>query len=652
MPSEAQIDAWEVEFPNANIGLPAGPANGLGFFDCDSFTPALAQTMRDMIGHSQVTRVGQKGFVIPVKFDGQRTNKLKYRGLPLAEFLGDGRQVAAIGVHPDTGQPYTWNGGSPLELTRNEMIEVAVKLPDVHMQLMEVELAKMHFELDPRDREKEKDERGLVGVGGRNDALKSQTGAMFAKGKSQAQAVAELMAFDKAHHRLPLFEDATENLVGSNPLDRATSFVSNIYHSLTQDRLRSGVALPEPVPERVELDNEAVRDAAARASAINYQRNKHGELVNNEFNVGIALRTSDDHRKRFWFDEFYQRIMVATPKGLREWQDIDDLDLLVALQTNLGWSNLTLSTVRSAVEVHAYANTKNMPRDWLDGLVWDKSPRIEHFFTEAFGSDETEYIKAVSSNFWVAMVARVYRPGCKFDNMVVLEGHQGARKSSALEVIGGHWFAASGDDLGSKDFLQNLGGKLLIELPELDSFGKSGIRTIKRILSNRVDTYRASYGRRSKDYKRQCVFVGTTNEDEYLEDPTGGRRFWPVPVRAVDLDLVREVRSQCFAEAVAALKGGATWWEVPASAEAVQTGRRRHDAWEEPIEDYLAGRSTAEDIRIIDIATEALKIEKGRLNPNDQKRIGGILRAMNYTKFTSKAEGGKKQKHWRKPEMS
>lgn len=157
----------------------------------------------------------------------------------------------------------------------------------------------------------------------------------------------------------------------------------------------------------------------------------------------------------------------------------------------------------------------------------------------------------------MAICARVLTPGCKFDYMVIFEGAQGVGKSTLARLLGGEYFADTGLVLGDKDSYQNLQGVLVYEWGELDSLTKSEVTKVKQFISSMKDRFRASFDRRAKDYPRQVVFIGTTNEDHYLVDPTGNRRMWPVRVtRAVDLDWFRANRAQLFAEALQYVEAG------------------------------------------------------------------------------------------------
>src|SRR5262249_11330228 len=134
-----------------------------------------------------------------------------------------------------------------------------------------------------------------------------------------------------------------------------------------------------------------------------------------------------------------------------------------------------------------------------------------------------------SHNFWLSLVARAYKPGCKVDNMIVLEGGQGIGKSTALDIIGGDWYTEQHESASNpKAFAEILQGKLLVEISEMDAFNGSQINRVKQTITCQSDRYRPAYGRYAKDHLRRCIFVGTTNRDDWNKDETGARRFWPI----------------------------------------------------------------------------------------------------------------------------
>ncbi len=271
----------------------------------------------------------------------------------------------------------------------------------------------------------------------------------------------------------------------------------------------------------------------------------------------------------------------------------------------------------------AHANRFHPVREYLDGLKWDGTPRLVTWLSYYLGADELEYVKTVGKAFFIALVARIFRPGCKQDYMLILEGPQGALKSMACEVIAGNWFSDNLPDVrDSKDISQHLQGKWLIEVGELSALGKAETTTLKAFITRRTERYRPSYGRREVIQPRQCVFIGTKNAECYLKDATGGRRFWPVKAGSINIETLAADRDQLFAEAVHLFKAGEKWWpDKDFEAKHIkpkQDARYVADPWQEKIAAYVENLS---QVTVWMIAKNALLIETARISMRDSYRI-------------------------------
>lgn len=373
---------------------------------------------------------------------------------------------------------------------------------------------------------------------------------------------------------------------------------------------------------------------------------KNPVAVCNADNVSRVMEQDHEFKGKLWFDEFHKKVFTTWRTGkLREFSDADFHKLVVLLQRDYGLTTISPQSVRTAVAACAYDDVRNEPRDWMNTLKWDGTTRIRNFLANYMGCthEPEEYVQAISMNFWLSMIARVYIPGVKADNMVVLEGSQGKGKSTALNIIGGKWFVETSEDPRNKDFYQILNGALIVEIAELDSFSKADLNTIKKTMSCRVDRFRAPYATAPADHPRQCVFAGSTNQDDYLKDPSGARRFWPTMTGAIDLKAIERDRDQLFAEAVALHKDGWPHWIVPKeAAEAVQEERYDSDAWEEPIRKWTRDKRS---FLIMDVATQVLNFDMHNVKPVDQRRIGAILRRLGYTNKTARS-GSTITKRW------
>jgi predicted P-loop ATPase len=332
-------------------------------------------------------------------------------------------------------------------------------------------------------------------------------------------------------------------------------------------------------------------------------------------------------KESIWFDDFRKCTLTVWRGSQREWSDNEAISLLFFFQREIGISTMKIGSVNEAVQFIANKYHQNEFINWIKSLTWDGTERIQRFFTDYMGAAKTDYALHISHNFWIGMVARGVAPGCQVDNMVVLEGEQGARKSSALRAIGDPWFSEIHGLVQNKDFLQAIQGKLLLEIGEMDSFNRSEVNLIKGMITNRVDRFRAPYERLPKDLPRTCVFIGTTNDDAYLKDVTGGRRFWPIAISKIDLDAIKRDRAQFFAEAFHQYKAGATWWHVTEVAKEEQEKRRQVDIWEAEIADYIAMTNYPE-YETKTIAVDCLKIEMKDVDKQKQDRIAKCFRAL------------------------
>lgn len=353
---------------------------------------------------------------------------------------------------------------------------------------------------------------------------------------------------------------------------------------------------------------------------------------------------------RLWYDEFLDRIFLAN-SPTREWTDEDDYRIAVYMQETAGMVTVADHIASKAVRLVAKQRTKHVVRDWLASLEWDGVPRLEMAFEDYWGAtaQPSDYVRAASRNFFVGLVARVLQPGCKLDTMPVFEGKQGIRKSSALDILGGPWYAVINEAVSTKDFLQSLRAKWLLEISELQSFSRSDVAHVKSMMSTRSDHYRPSYGRVTVEFPRQCAFAGTTNTDEWGTDETGLRRFWPVTCGEIRLDLLTAARSQLFAEAVVTYRQGQSWWEMPEAAVTQQADRQQYDDWTDAVTTWvdLEALKGVDYVTTPEIASGALKIPVAQLDKSSQMRIARILRLNGWTRKTLRV-GSTTTKGWRR----
>ena len=299
----------------------------------------------------------------------------------------------------------------------------------------------------------------------------------------------------------------------------------------------------------------------------NLRRTSNGrELLGDVHNIRLAFEHAPELAGLLRYNELARRVELMRAPPWRSlssgtsWRDDDDIDLVSWLQE---WNVPARSDATMSRIVHAEANRNcvHPVRDWLNGLRWDGAPRITEVLIEVLcAAGEGVYLAAVLRRFMIGAVARIMRPGCKADHMLVLVGAQGGGKSTFARLLGAPWTVESHSTFGSKDAAQELDGAWIVEVAELSGMRKSEVETVKNFITKQSDHYRPAYGRHVIDQPRSCVFIGTTNEDKFLVDYTGNRRFWPIRCDGrFNFKLLEDSREQLWAEARSAFEAAEQW---------------------------------------------------------------------------------------------
>lgn len=366
-------------------------------------------------------------------------------------------------------------------------------------------------------------------------------------------------------------------------------------------------------------------------------------------NVVRALNHCPDLRGTIAHDEFNDCEVSASTLPWRaspgRWQETDNIKLAEFLQIH--GLNVSVSTAYDGVRAAAFDRSVHPVRDYLTSLTWDGTPRLDRMLIDYFGADDEPYTHIVGRKFMISMVARIFQPGCQVDTMLILEGEQGIGKSTGLRelVANPDWYTGTLPSLDSKDAYQQLQGKWLLEVAELDAFSRYESNKIKAFITTAIDRYRAPYAKTPQDYPRQCVFVGTTNDDQYLRDPSGGRRFWPVSCKSVDRDALAGNRDQLWAEAVIAFEAGEQWHLDPADealAQVEQKARFNEDPWANSIDEYVWPNAR---VTIEDILTTALGFQQKDVDQQKRRRVTDHLKAAGWHRKTSNGK-----RYWLRPD--
>lgn len=406
-------------------------------------------------------------------------------------------------------------------------------------------------------------------------------------------------AFDLV--RLHLFGDKDEKAAPDTPVIKLPSYKAMCDLALQDHGVIA--TLNREQHEQALKDFEGIASEAPEDDpdwAERLQRNQNNTVKGTIDNIRIILDGDPLLKGRFALNQFAGRgeVLAALPwntSGKRRlWSDTDNNGLYWYLERY--WGITSRGNIDSALDIHASSHAFNEVQDYINGLQWDGTPRLDTLFIDFLGAADTEYNRAVCRKSFTAAIARAMTPGCKFDNMLILAGPQGIGKSTLLDKMSLGWFNDSIRTFEGKEASELLQGVWLIEVAELDAFRKTDIARIKQFLSLRADRYRAAYGRHVRETPRCCVFFGTCNEVEFLQDTTGNRRFWPVDVgeiphsKTVWKDLTDDYIRQVWAEAKTRWQAGESLYlsgTVEAEAKVKQEEHREASAREGLIQAFV-----------------------------------------------------------------
>jgi virulence-associated protein E/primase-like protein len=350
------------------------------------------------------------------------------------------------------------------------------------------------------------------------------------------------------------------------------------------------------------------------------------------------------------YDEFSLKIFLqqAPPWAAadkwtpRYWTPYDDLKLCEWLQSRFVYVPLRIA--EQAVALVAESHKVHPVRQYLGELHWDGVPRLDSWVHDFLGVEDNRYSRAVGAKTLISAVARVRDPGCKVDTATILEGRQGALKSTALRALFRPWFTDEISDFGSKDAAMQMLGVWGIEVAELDAMSRAETSRTKAFVSRQTDHYRPPYGTKVIDVPRQSIFIGTANSDNYLKDETGARRFLPLRIGRIDISHLEAVRDQLWAEATHRYMQGEKWWlesDLVRLAQREQAERYVGDSWDEPVHEFL---STVQESTSVAEIFQYLGIDERDQSQVHQNRISRIMKSIGWERFRSRTG---QQRHWR-----
>lgn len=562
-----------------------------------------------------------------------------YRMRPAWEiaFMGEGQQVVLPGsTHPDTGFEYKW--ASPFTMKTVPLFDPNLFVSQTTKKLEEREL---DFKATDVDLYKTNLPVYMINQIETGENCEDRSATLLSVSMSMCRfGLGDNQILSVLSDPKNWISGAAYEHTGSNSRARAVRWLHK--YTLTKARYETDIMRRfENKPVRAPLTPKEVEEVEEE---LTEDKNKILHDLDGKGKPRPTLRNMVQIMEHFFdggligLDEFSNQVtfLKDTPYGAKkgkELADHHDLDLKHYIASHYRFE----PSKELCYETHAFISNKyryNSVRDYLDGLKWDGVERLDTWLKTAFDAIGPEdYVRAVSRKVLTAAVARIYEPGCKFDYMMVLEGFQGKGKSKAIQnIVGKKWFSDSLGDIKNKDVVGTMTGKWVVEVAELSALKNSDVESTKSFITREVDRVRPSYGRHTVDFPRQTIFIGTTNDREYLKDETGNRRFWPIEIKGIHADWVLKNRDQLLAEAVVRYELGEDLYftpEIEDVARGEQSQRYQTDEWEHVIKSMVEENPTK-------VFTSTMIIQKiyGDITqqPNDQesKRIGKVMRRLGY----------------------
>ena len=375
-----------------------------------------------------------------------------------------------------------------------------------------------------------------------------------------------------------------------------------------------------------------------------WKTNSKGTLINNLItNVVQHLLTMPEIKDLVKWNDFtqeieFQRVAPWHHSGPRKiWTDSDDIALQYYLENKFNYSCQD-TTIIKAVQLVAELNRYHPVKKWIESSKWDGVKRIDKWLHTYLGVREDIYSDYIGRLVLFGAIHRIYSPGCKFDYVLVLEGDTGIGKSTAIEILGGQWFSAGSIDFQNKDTIDLLRGKWILEMAEMDVMNRHEVSAAKAFITRTVDRARMAFARRTKDFPRQCIFIGTINPNGtgYLKDDTGNRRYWPVFCKPMpgqpmmNLKGLQKDVGQLWAEALQECRDNPGQLyinnsDVLRKAEQEQEIRRPVDEWSHIISAW-ASENKLDFVQSNKVWVEALDGVPNKFSKSEQMRLTSILK--------------------------
>jgi len=381
--------------------------------------------------------------------------------------------------------------------------------------------------------------------------------------------------------RLHMFGDRDATAMPNTPTSRLSSYMAMSDFAISDEIVRKELA--EYNRKEIISGFDEIEDTEWIGKLTANSKGKTEATIDNAL---LIMLNDPDLKGKYYFDEFRGRPAVCgdlpwlayTARLSDVWTDSDDAGVRKLLETRYHIDSIV--KIRDAVDLAMLQIRRHPVKEYLTSLAWDGIRRADTIFIDYLDAEDSSYTREVTRKALLGAVARIMTPGCKHDHILVLIGPQGCRKSTTLAKLGKKWFSDSLYTLSGKDAFEQLQGYWIIEMGEMAATRKAELEQIKQFISKQSDNFRSAYARRTQDHPRQCAFFGSTNDEEFLRDPTGARRFWPVVVtdegKARADGFTEDIVDQVWAEIVVRYNAGEHWYLSEAGETAAKERQSAH----------------------------------------------------------------------------
>ena len=583
----AQIKAWWQKYPNANIGLATGSVSQNVFvidLDIDEDRGidgyhSLEDWQREHgdFPETWTAITGRGGYHLYYRGNGKVKNRAGI--IDGVDIRGNGGYVVAPPSIHKNGNRYEW------EYSPDEF-EIAKADNNVEYFLNHDDQKQSAAFTMPN----------IVAAGQRNQMLFRFACMMQAKGASDQSVFAATMAENESSCSPPLTEQEVKVIVASaTRYDKGKPIHIDSEGVATRENKDDVIGNPEWVLNFLDCNHDKDGNIKSVKQFVH--------------NFEIVMDKDDRFAGKIRFNEFAQQLYLCgnvpweKEDNCRAWSSHDDSALFSLIQADYGLKSR--QDFADALKNVSMRNKFHPVRELLDSLTWDGKEHIRSLLPEYLGAEDSDYTYQVMRLWMLGAVSRVYKPGSKFDYTIILQGSQGIGKSTFLKLMAldDSWFNDSLDSLDSDKAVQSLTGSWIIEFAELKSLARTagGVESVKRFLTATQDKYRIPYERRADTFYRQCVFAGTTNKDDFLQDETGNRRFLIVqtgvkkPSKSLFVPEIMDTIKLAWAEAVHIWKNEKPQLILPEAymqeAKELQEANMADDGKRGIILDYLEGKT-------------------------------------------------------------